>query len=141
MGVFPEGRRVTYWGEEATQRGAAWLALRTGVPLLPVAIVGADATLSPAHPGFARSTVGVWVQPPLDPAAFVDRPNPVTALGEAWAASIAERLDPWTDPPPGEHEVLGCRGDTRYLSSSAGAGPEAGSLQPGVRVSTATEGC
>ena len=91
---------MTYWGEEATQGGAAWLALRTGVPLLPVAIVGADATLSPAHPGFARATVRVWVQPPLDPAAFVVRVDPVASLGEAWAASIAERLDPWTDPPP-----------------------------------------
>ncbi len=40
IGVFPEGIRVTGWGERDVKRGAAWLAIRAGVPMVPVATVG-----------------------------------------------------------------------------------------------------
>ncbi len=42
VGVFPEGRRVWTWGEASPKRGAAWLAHRAGVPLIPVAISGSQ---------------------------------------------------------------------------------------------------
>ncbi|CAN5514696.1 hypothetical protein BH24ACT7_BH24ACT7_08890 [soil metagenome] len=99
IGVFPEGRRVTHWGEEPPQRGAAWLALHAGVPLVPVAIAGADGTLSHRNPRFNRSTVRIWVQPAIDPKAYLDHADPVDAIGRAWVASIGERLDPWSDHP------------------------------------------
>ncbi len=40
VGVFPEGTRVSHWGTLPPKRGAAWLAKRAGVPLLPVAVLG-----------------------------------------------------------------------------------------------------
>jgi 1-acyl-sn-glycerol-3-phosphate acyltransferase len=40
VGVFPEATRVTHWGTLRPKRGAAWLAARAGVPLVPVAVLG-----------------------------------------------------------------------------------------------------
>jgi 1-acyl-sn-glycerol-3-phosphate acyltransferase len=40
VGVFPEGTRVRRWGDQPPRRGAAWLAVRAGVPLVPVAVLG-----------------------------------------------------------------------------------------------------
>lgn len=40
MGLFPEGGRAEKWDESALKQGAAFLALRTKVPVLPVAIFG-----------------------------------------------------------------------------------------------------
>ena len=40
VGVFPESTRVSHWGTLPPKRGAAWLAVRAGVPLVPVAVIG-----------------------------------------------------------------------------------------------------
>ncbi len=40
VGLFPEATRVSHWGTLVPKRGAAWLATRAGVPLVPVAAVG-----------------------------------------------------------------------------------------------------
>ncbi len=40
VGVFPEGIRVVHWGDRPLKRGAAWLAIRAQVPLVPVAVIG-----------------------------------------------------------------------------------------------------
>ena len=40
VGVFPEATRVSHWGTLPPKRGAAWLAVRAGVPLVPVAVIG-----------------------------------------------------------------------------------------------------
>lgn len=40
VAVFPEATRVSHWGTLPPKRGAAWLAARTGVPLVPVAVLG-----------------------------------------------------------------------------------------------------
>ncbi|MBA2336233.1 MAG: 1-acyl-sn-glycerol-3-phosphate acyltransferase [Acidimicrobiia bacterium] len=101
VGVFPEGRRVTHWGEEPPQRGAAWLALFTGVPLVPVAIVGADGTLSHRKPRFGRSTIRVWVQPAIDATDYLDHADPIAAISRAWATSMGARLELWSDLAPG----------------------------------------
>ena len=42
VGVYPEGMRVWAWGEVVPKSGAAWLARRAGVPLLPVAVAGSE---------------------------------------------------------------------------------------------------
>lgn len=97
VGVFPEGRRVTHWREEPPQRGAAWLALYTGVPLVPVAIVGADGTLSHHNPRFGRGTVRVWVQPPINARDYLGYVDPIAAISQAWETSMGDRLDVWSD--------------------------------------------
>lgn len=40
MGIFPEGGRAEKWDEQALKQGAAYLALKTKTPVLPVAIFG-----------------------------------------------------------------------------------------------------
>lgn len=95
IGVFPEGRRVEYWGEEAPRRGAAWLALRTGAPIVPVAIAGAQGTLSCWEPRFVRTPVRIWVEPPLDPGAYLDRVDPLAAMMEDWRRAMHARLSGW----------------------------------------------
>lgn len=102
VGVFPEGRRVMQWREETPQRGAAWLALATGVPLVPVSMHGTQGTLSLRHASFRRTAVRVWVEPPLDPDDFLGHVDPVGALIAAWLESVGRRLDPWwgNDAPP-----------------------------------------
>lgn len=40
VGVFPEATRVSHWGTLPPKRGAAWLAVRAKVPLVPVALIG-----------------------------------------------------------------------------------------------------
>lgn len=44
--LFPEGRRTAHWGETAPLTGAAWLALRCNVPVVPLAISGTDRVMS-----------------------------------------------------------------------------------------------
>jgi 1-acyl-sn-glycerol-3-phosphate acyltransferase len=97
VGVFPEGRRVAYWGESVPKQGAAWLALRTGAPLVPVAICGTEGTLSLPEPGVRRTAVRVWVEAPLLPAAYVDRQDPRGEMIGDWRLALERRLGPWTD--------------------------------------------
>lgn len=67
LGVFPEGRRVAYWGETAPKEGGAWLALRAGVPLVPVAVVGSERVMS-LEARFPRpARVRVIFGAPLEP--------------------------------------------------------------------------
>jgi 1-acyl-sn-glycerol-3-phosphate acyltransferase len=98
VGVFPEGRRVAYWGETQPKRGAAWLSWMTGAPLLPVTVHGSHLTMSPAsNDTFHRPSLRVWIDQPLlwhDFAGFVD---PLGAMTECWATRVGDHLDPWRD--------------------------------------------
>jgi len=95
VGVFPEGRRTAYWGEEPPKRGAAWLALRTGAALVPVAIAGAERTLSQAEPRFRRTPVRVWFEPPLDPDTYLGHADPLDAMMQDWRRAMDGRLREW----------------------------------------------
>ena len=39
LGIFPEGARALYWGERTIKRGAAWLSIATGAPIVPCSII------------------------------------------------------------------------------------------------------
>jgi 1-acyl-sn-glycerol-3-phosphate acyltransferase len=64
--LFPEGTRAPKWGEVPPLPGAAWLAVKAGVPIVAVAAIGTDRVLGidnklhRAHPLSAgrRSTRG-----------------------------------------------------------------------------------
>jgi 1-acyl-sn-glycerol-3-phosphate acyltransferase len=88
VGLFPEGRRVGRWGEDPPKRGAAWLALRTGAPLLPVAIEGSDAVMGLDETRLRRAPVRVWIGEALDPDDFLGHADPVGALTEAWRMAM-----------------------------------------------------
>lgn len=93
VGVFPEGRRVAAWGEDPPKRGAAWLSLRTGAPLLPVAVWGTERVMpigqnSRIHP----APISVVVGRAIEPDAYLDCVDPLGAITEAWRLQIDQEL-------------------------------------------------
>jgi 1-acyl-sn-glycerol-3-phosphate acyltransferase len=96
VGVFPEGRRVAYWGETTPKRGAAWLAWMAGAPLLPVTVHGTERTLSPASgEAVHRPSVRIWIDEPLQWHEFSSFTDPLGAMTERWRAQVGEHLDAW----------------------------------------------
>lgn len=88
VGVFPESTRVSHWGTLAPKRGAAWLAVRAGVPLVPVAVIGSGRALDLDN-RFRRRPIRVVIGEALEPEGA-----DVTELMQRWAewmtACIAE---------------------------------------------------
>ncbi len=78
--VFPEGRRVRRWGDAPLARGAAWLAVQAGVPVVPVAISGTQHAMPLDSMRIRRAPIRVVVGCPIDPGGFVGCPDPVGAL-------------------------------------------------------------
>lgn len=75
VGVFPEGTRVTHWGTLPPKRGAAWLAVRAGVPLVPVAVIGTGRVFGLDN-RLRRGRIGVVIGAPMtgaDAAELTDR--------------------------------------------------------------------
>jgi 1-acyl-sn-glycerol-3-phosphate acyltransferase len=89
VGVFPEGRRSPTWGETPVRPGAAWLAVRSGVPLVPVALAGTASAVGMDN-RFGPGPVTVTVGAPLR-ASGRGRPA-VADLHERWRAWMEERL-------------------------------------------------
>ena len=77
LGIFPEGARAEYWGERPIKRGAAWLSIATGAPILPCSIVGTEGTLSLVEPGVHAPAVRLSLHPPLDPGSYIDCEDPI----------------------------------------------------------------
>jgi 1-acyl-sn-glycerol-3-phosphate acyltransferase len=68
--VFPEGTR-SRTGEMGTfKTGAFRLAIATGVPIVPVAIIGAEKALAPGRKLIRAGTVTVVAGEPIDPAGM-----------------------------------------------------------------------
>lgn len=93
VGVFPEGVRVWTWGERSPKRGAAWLALRAGVPLVPVAVAGTDLAMGREARGIRRSPVAVAVGEPILPDDHAGDEDPVGSMSHAWAHRIGALLE------------------------------------------------
>jgi len=93
VGIFPEGRRVAEWGDEVAKRGAAWLSMRTGSPLLPVYIHGTEGTLSLREPRFRLVRVAIRIGEPIDPAGFPTGKEGLQELSEAWVRAMDALAD------------------------------------------------
>ena len=92
VGLHPEGVRVWSWGEERPRRGAAWLARRAGVPLLPVAIAGSDQALGRGARRISRRPVHVTIGEPILPADFDAAADPAQAMMDQWGRCIDAAL-------------------------------------------------
>ena len=92
VGLYPEGMRVWTWGEAEPKRGAAWLARRAGVPLLPVAVAGSEEALGRGTTRVARRPIHVAVCDPLYPADWEAAPDPLVAMTEEWQKRVGEAL-------------------------------------------------
>lgn len=92
VGMFPEGRRVATWGDEFPRRGAAWLAHRAGVPLVPVALAGTGEVLGFDDWVLRRRPVTATVCDPIYPGDFEGATDSVTAMTEEWSRRVAHAL-------------------------------------------------
>ena len=92
VGVFPEGRRVSEWGETPPKEGAAWLSFRTGAPLVPVALHGTDEVWGVEHSRVRRHPIVVEVGKPMLPSDYPDRAA-MTAAWWTWMEQTLARLD------------------------------------------------
>jgi 1-acyl-sn-glycerol-3-phosphate acyltransferase len=88
--LFPEGTRSRDGRLQPFKKGAFHLALRSGAPIVPVAIAGSFEVMPrsafPVRPG----RVDVWFEPPIDVAAF--RPDGHDELRRTVHEAIARRL-------------------------------------------------
>ncbi len=89
IGLFPEGIRVERFGDAGFKPGAAWLAARTGVPLVAVAVKGTDQVLGIDNK-FRKGRVEVIVGPTLHPTG-TDRAA-VDDLTRRWADWVGQTL-------------------------------------------------
>ena len=83
LGVYPEGTRNYGGGLLPFLRGAAWLALETGAPIVPCGIVGTE-RMAPGPRKLLRRRALISFGPPIelgrerDPVARRERTGPVT---------------------------------------------------------------
>ncbi len=109
LGVFPEGRRSEGWRASGFKRGAAWLAIRAGVPLVPVALSGTDRVMGLEERSVRRGKVEVRIGTPLigqrDSYALTDAWG--TAMDRLLAQSeLAPAHGEWPDVRTGAEEGI-----------------------------------
>ena len=97
LGIFPQGtcfpRR-----QRPFMRGAARLALATGTPVIPVALVGTEQAWRPRKPKFGLPRIRILVAHPLEVAR--QRPTLIAAreLTRRMEEAIAELRRPYGEP-------------------------------------------
>jgi 1-acyl-sn-glycerol-3-phosphate acyltransferase len=97
VGLYPEGVRVWRWGERRPKRGAAWLARRADVPLVPVAICGTDEAMGRGTGRIGRNPIHVEMCRPILPSDFAGDPDPLGAMTELWRTRVDAVLRSWYD--------------------------------------------
>lgn len=93
IGLFPEGVRVWAWGEREPKRGAAWLARRAGVPLVPVALSGTDVAMGRGATGISRAPVKATVCEPILPGDHSDADDAVGSMTDEWWHRVDAALE------------------------------------------------
>lgn len=71
--IFPEGTRHSGPKVAELQEGAAYLAARAGVPIIPVGIAGSEEAIRKGSKGLHRARVTVVAGPPILPASYEGR--------------------------------------------------------------------
>lgn len=88
VAVFPEGTRVGRFGDGEVRPGAAWLAVRAGVPLVAVAVTGTDRVLGLDN-RLRRGRVKVIVGPTLHQrGSGREAVNDLMSRWQDWVASV-----------------------------------------------------
>jgi 1-acyl-sn-glycerol-3-phosphate acyltransferase len=92
VGLYPEGMRVWTWGETEPKRGAAWLARRAGVPLLPVAVAGSEQAMGRGTPRVSRRPIHVAVCEPIYPGDWEGVADPLKGMMDEWERRVGEAV-------------------------------------------------
>lgn len=93
--IFPEGTRQTGPEVHELQEGAAYLAARAGVPIVPVGIGGSEEAIVKGSKRLRRVKVTVLAGPPLVPPALEGRVprSAVSRLSEELKGRLTELFD------------------------------------------------
>jgi 1-acyl-sn-glycerol-3-phosphate acyltransferase len=95
VGIFPEGTRSSDGSAGEAHGGVSFIAMRAGVPVVPVAFVGTDKVL-PRGQRFVRAArVTIKFGTPIDPSTFIEgtRKERMEALTATIMERIAEELE------------------------------------------------
>ncbi len=90
MTIFPEGTRSTNQELLPFKKGPFFLAMQTGVPVVPVTITGTGAMLGKGSQRLRPGTARVRFHAPLDPSQFASREELLLAVRSAIASGLAE---------------------------------------------------
>jgi 1-acyl-sn-glycerol-3-phosphate acyltransferase len=112
FGIYPEGTRSRDGRLYRGRTGVGWLALTSGAPVVPVALVGTDQVQPVGSRGLRVRPVSVRFGPPLLPSAYAGLPagrarRELTddVMDRISAMSPQERVDAYNEPPTGTDEV------------------------------------
>lgn len=92
VGIFPEGQRTHEWGQAPVKRGGPWLAIRAGVPLVPVALLGTYEAMPIREDNkirISRRPMHVWSGRPMWPREF---DNDSHAMLAAWQRTVDDAI-------------------------------------------------
>jgi 1-acyl-sn-glycerol-3-phosphate acyltransferase len=95
VGIFPEGTRASDGSAGEAHDGVSFIAMRAGVPVIPVAFVGTDRVLPRGQRFIRPARVTIKFGAPIDPASFTEgtRKEQMAALTATIMKRIAEELD------------------------------------------------
>ncbi len=83
FGIYPEGTRSRDGRLYRGRTGVGWLALTSGAPVVPVALVGTDVMQPPGTNGLHLCRVRVSFGPAVDPAPWVEQVRLQGGAGKA----------------------------------------------------------
>ncbi len=92
IGVFPEGGIQPGWGAVQPHPAAAWLCVRSNVPLVPVAVLGTEHAYGLGASRLRRRAITVRVGAAIRPEDFVGKEDPQTAMMDAWSVAVERML-------------------------------------------------
>jgi 1-acyl-sn-glycerol-3-phosphate acyltransferase len=76
FGVYPEGTRSPDGRLYRGRTGVGWLAMASGAPVVPVAMIGTDVVLPPGHTIPQLHRVGIRIGEPMTFDAYLDKGPP-----------------------------------------------------------------
>ena len=94
VGIFPQGTCLPY-RVRPYRRGAARLALQTGVPIVPVCMIGTERILRPGRPKIGFPKVRILVGEPIQVALGDPTPGAASAVTARIERAIAELRGPY----------------------------------------------
>lgn len=91
IGMFPEGRiNLTEEFMQPVRPGAALIAIKSGVPIIPVYIEGSPYGSSPISPFFMRARAVITIGKPIDMAPYLARTEEEGIINELILRSVKE---------------------------------------------------
>ena len=92
MTVFPEGTRSRDGRMLPFKKGPFYLAMDSGVPIVPVTILGSDSLMPKGSPLIHSGTVRLVFHEPISPKQFSDNDQLISAIRAAIASALPPAL-------------------------------------------------